>query len=175
MFVSMANGGTGHALIRGAELTGLRCRKVRLRQPAGAPVLAWTCRQTRPCPMGKMPLGAGPPDARQTRCGVVLARWSRGSSELSGGAYPRYQVDFHRGSQANEELRWPPCWILSMILRNRAMLEACIVCCHGRRGSRVATWPQAAIHLCVAHLGCASPRYACEACQAVLPRRLRTM
>lgn len=48
-------------------------------------------------------------------------------------------------------------------LKNRGILDACIVCCDGLKGLPAAieaTWPQATIQTCVVHLVRNSLRYA---------------
>jgi len=48
-------------------------------------------------------------------------------------------------------------------LRNRGILDVCIVCCDGLKGlpeAIVATWPQATVQTCVVHLVRNSLRYA---------------
>ena len=51
-------------------------------------------------------------------------------------------------------------------LRNRGILDACIVCCDGLKGlpeAITATWPQATVQTCVVHLVRNSLRYASKA------------
>ena len=61
-------------------------------------------------------------------------------------------------------------------LRNRGILDACIVCCDGLKGlpeAIVATWPQATVQLCVVHLVRNSLRYASKADWAAITRALK--
>ena len=60
-------------------------------------------------------------------------------------------------------------------LRNRGILDACIVCCDGLKGlpeAIVATWPQAVVQLCVVHLVRNSLRYASKADWQAITRGL---
>jgi len=48
-------------------------------------------------------------------------------------------------------------------LRNRGILDVCIVCCDGLKGlpeAIIATWPLATVQTCVVHLLCNTLRYA---------------
>ncbi len=60
-------------------------------------------------------------------------------------------------------------------LKNRGILDACVVCCDGLKGlpeAITATWPQATVQTCVVHLVRNSLRYASEAHWAVITRQL---
>lgn len=61
-------------------------------------------------------------------------------------------------------------------LRNRGILDACIVCCDGLRGlpeAITATWPQAVVQTCVVHLVRNSLRYASKKHWSAITRELR--
>lgn len=63
-------------------------------------------------------------------------------------------------------------------LRNRGILDACIVCCDGLKGlpdAIVATWPQATVQTCVVHLVRNSLRYASKAHWSAITRQLKTV
>jgi transposase-like protein len=61
-------------------------------------------------------------------------------------------------------------------LRNRGILDVCIVCCDGLKGlpdAIVATWPQATVQTCVVHLVRNSLRYASKKYWAQISRDLK--
>jgi transposase-like protein len=61
-------------------------------------------------------------------------------------------------------------------LRNRGILDVCIVCCDGLKGlpdAIAATWPQATVQTCVVHLVRNSLRYASKADWAKISAQLR--
>ena len=63
-------------------------------------------------------------------------------------------------------------------LRNRGILDACIVCCDGLKGlpdAIVATWPQASVQTCVVHLVRNTLRYASKKYWQAITRQLRTI
>ena len=63
-------------------------------------------------------------------------------------------------------------------LRNRGILDACIVCCDGLRGlpeAISATWPQAVTQTCVVHLVRNSLRYASKKYWSTITRELKTI
>ncbi len=63
-------------------------------------------------------------------------------------------------------------------LRNRGILDACIVCCDGLKGlpdAISATWPQAVVQTCVVHLVRNSLRYASKAHWSAITRELKTV
>lgn len=63
-------------------------------------------------------------------------------------------------------------------LRNRGILDACIVCCDGLKGlpdAIVATWPQATVQTCVVHLVRNSLRYASKAHWPKIAAGLKTV
>lgn len=61
-------------------------------------------------------------------------------------------------------------------LRNRGIIDACIVCCDGLKGlpeAIVATWPQACVQTCVVHLVRNTLRYASKKYWAAITRELK--
>jgi len=63
-------------------------------------------------------------------------------------------------------------------LRNRGILDVCIVCCDGLKGlpdAIVATWPQAVVQTCVVHLVRNSLRFASKKYWAAISRELKTI
>jgi putative transposase len=61
-------------------------------------------------------------------------------------------------------------------LRNRGILDACIVCCDGLKGlpeAITATWPQASVQTCVVHLVRNTLRYASKKYWAPIARELK--
>lgn len=63
-------------------------------------------------------------------------------------------------------------------LRNRGILDACIVRCDGPKGlpdAIVATWPQATVQTCVVHLVRNSLRYASKAHWSAITRQLKAV
>jgi putative transposase len=63
-------------------------------------------------------------------------------------------------------------------LRNRGILDVCIVCCDGLKGlpdAITATWPQAVVQTCVVHLVRNSLRYASKAHWSTITAELRTI
>jgi putative transposase len=61
-------------------------------------------------------------------------------------------------------------------LRNRGILDACIVCCDGLKGlpeAIVATWPQASVQTCVVHLVRNTLRYASKKYWQPIARELK--
>ncbi len=63
-------------------------------------------------------------------------------------------------------------------LKNRGILDACIVCCDGLKGlpdAITATWPQAVVQTCVVHLVRNSLRYASKAHWQAITRQLKTV
>lgn len=63
-------------------------------------------------------------------------------------------------------------------LRNRGILDACIVCCDGLKGlpeAITATWPQATVQTCVVHLIRGSLRYASKAHWSAITKDLKTV
>ena len=63
-------------------------------------------------------------------------------------------------------------------LRNRGILDVCIVCCDGLKGlpdAIVATWPQATVQTCVVHLVRNSLRFASKKYWAQISRELKTI
>ena len=63
-------------------------------------------------------------------------------------------------------------------LRNRGILDVCIVCCDGLKGlpeAITATWPHAVVQTCVVHLIRNTLRYASKAHWAQITRELKTV
>lgn len=63
-------------------------------------------------------------------------------------------------------------------LKNRGILDACIVCCDGLKGlpeAITATWPQATVQTCVVHLVRNSLRYASKKHWQAITRQLKTV
>lgn len=63
-------------------------------------------------------------------------------------------------------------------LRNRGILDACIVCCDGLKGlpdAITATWPQASVQTCVVHLVRNTLRYASKKYWGQITKELRTI
>ena len=63
-------------------------------------------------------------------------------------------------------------------LRNRGILDACIVCCDGLKGlpeAITATWPQAVVQTVVVHLVRNSLRYASKADWQPITKALKTI
>ncbi len=61
-------------------------------------------------------------------------------------------------------------------LRNRGIVDACIVCCDGLKGlpdAITATWPQASVQTCVVHLVRNTLRYASKKYWAPIARQLK--